>query len=123
MAQRLTLQLCPESGDPVPIEGSIKMMVDKEFADLPPKYLKEIDFTDKVYKTSSTPDCPNGTRGRVAVMEVMEMDSDLESVILKGGNELEIAKIARSKGMLTMKEDAIVKAMHRMIPFEEVNML
>jgi type II secretory ATPase GspE/PulE/Tfp pilus assembly ATPase PilB-like protein len=62
-------------------------------------------------------------RGRVAVMEAFEMDKDLEMVILKNPIEVEIMKVTRSKGMLTMKEDAILKAMHREIPFEEVNML
>lgn len=99
------------------------MMIDKQFQDLPSKYLEEIDFTKDVYKTGESAECPNGTRGRIAVMEVMEMDKDLENLILKGGNEIEISKLARSKGMLTMKEDAIVKAMHQIIPFEEVNML
>lgn len=123
IAQRLALKLCPESGEPVPIEGSMKVMIDKQFEDLPEKFRDQVEFTDSVYKVSSTPDCPNGTRGRVAVMEVMPMDDDIESAILKNANEMEIFKVARAKGMLTMKEDAIIKSMHRMIPFEEVNML
>jgi type IV pilus assembly protein PilB len=123
IAQRLTLGLCPNAGIPMKIEGSIKVMMDKQFADLPAQYLDKIDFTDKVYKAGESPDCPNGTRGRVAVMEVMEMDKEIESAILKGSTEIEINKIARGKGMLTMKEDAIIKAMHQVIPFEEVNAL
>lgn len=123
MAQRLTLGLCPGAGVPTPIEGSIKMMLDKQFADLPQEYIDQIDFTNNVYKTGSTSDCPNGTRGRVAVMEVLEMDKDMEAVILKNPTELEIQKIARAKGMVTMKEDALIKSMHEVIPFEEANML
>ena len=123
IAQRLTLGLCENAGLPVPIEGSIKLMIDKQFADLPQKYIDEVEFTDKVYNANPTEDCPNGTRGRMAVMEVLEMDKDIEAVILKNPTELEITKIARQKGMLTMKEDAIIKAMHQQIPFEEVNML
>lgn len=123
MAQRLTLGLCPGAGVPTPIEGSMKLMIDKQFADLPQKYIDDIEFTDKVYKTGVTSDCPNGTRGRIAVMEVMEMDKDLEAIILKNPTDLEIGKIARAKGMLTMKEDAIIKSMHQIVPFEEVNML
>ena len=123
MAQRLTLALCPGSGEPIPIEDSIKLMIDKEFSNLPQKYIDEIEFTDKVYKKSPSKDCPNGTRGRVAVMEVLEMDKDIEAVILKNPTELDITRVAREKGMLTMKEDAIIKAMHRVIPFEEVNEL
>ncbi|OHA92886.1 MAG: hypothetical protein A2W51_01595 [Candidatus Zambryskibacteria bacterium RIFCSPHIGHO2_02_39_10] len=98
-------------------------MIDKQFSDLPRKYIDEIEFTDEVYKANPSADCPNGTRGRVAVMEVMEMDKDLETVILKNPSELEITKMARAKGLVTMKEDALVKAMHRIIPFEEANML
>lgn len=123
IAQRLTLGLCPGAGIPLPIEDSIKLMIEKQFSDLPQKFIDKVDFTDKVYKAGETPDCPNGTRGRVAVMEVMEMDKDIEAAILKGASELDIYKIVRSKGMLTMKEDAIIKAMHQVIPFEEVNML
>ncbi|MFZ2523604.1 MAG: GspE/PulE family protein [Minisyncoccia bacterium] len=123
MAQRLTLQLCPGAGVETPIEGSLKLMIDKQFSDLPQSFIDQIDFTNKVYKTGSTSDCPNGTRGRVAVMEMLEMDKDLESIILKNPTDAEIRKIARAKGMTTMKEDAILKSMHQVVPFEEVNML
>lgn len=123
MAQRLTLGLCPGGGAEVRVEGSLKVMIDKQFSDLPQNYLDEIDFRDKVYKASQSADCPNGTRGRMAVIEVFEMTPELEAVILKDPTELEITKIARSKGMLTMKEDAIIKSMHQEVPFEEVNML
>ncbi len=123
MAQRLTLGLCPGAGTPIPIEGSLKLMIDKQFSDLPKEYKDEIEFTDTVYKASVTADCPNGTRGRVAVVEVMEMGKDVEDVILKNGTEADIVKVSRAKGMLTMKEDAIIKAMHQVIPFEEVNTL
>ena len=37
--------------------------------------------------------------------------------------EDEMFKIARKNGMLTMKEDAIIKAAQGVIPFEEVNTL
>ncbi len=123
IAQRLVSGLCPNSGKPLPIQGSLKMMIDKQFEDLPLKYKSDIHFSDSVYEISSTSDCPNGMRGRVAVMEVIEMDKEMESVILKNPIESEIFRVARSKGMLTMKEDAILKAMERLIPFEEVNML
>lgn len=123
IAQRLTLGLCQGAGIPIPIEDSIKLMIEKQFSDLPQKYIDKVDFTDKVYKAGETADCPNGTRGRIAVMEVMEMGKDIEEAILKGASEMDIYKIVRSKGMLTMKEDAIIKTMHQVIPFEEANML
>jgi type IV pilus assembly protein PilB len=123
IGQRLVATLCPGSGKPIPIEGSIKIMVEKEFADLPDQYRKEIPFSDTVYEASPTPDCPKGVRGRMAVWEVFKMDKDIEGAILKNPTELEISRILRTKGMLTMREDALIKAFQKIIPFEEVNKL
>ncbi|MDP2651211.1 MAG: GspE/PulE family protein, partial [bacterium] len=123
MAQRLVKTLCPGGGKPVEVKDSIKVMIDKQFADLPEEFKKNIPFGNEMYEASPTKDCPDGTLGRTAVMEVLEMDRQLEAVILKNATEAEIFRIARAKGMLTMKEDAIVKAFQRIIPFEEVNTL
>ncbi len=123
IAQRLVRVLCPDGGKEIPVEGSIKLMIEKQFADLPEEFKKKIPFGKYVYEVKPTKDCLNGTSGRIAVMEVMAMDKDIEQVILKNPTETEIAKVARSKGMLTMKEDALTKAFQRIIPFEDVNTL
>jgi len=96
-------------------------MFDKQFADLPDAYKKEIVFGKEVYEPSPAPNCPSGIQGRVAIMEVLEMNKELESIILKNATEQEIWKYARSKGMLTMKDDALIKAFAKIIPYEEYN--
>ncbi len=123
IAQRLARSFCPGAGKPIPVDDSIKMMIDKQFSDLPGEYKKDIKFGDKVYEISPGPNCPNGVKGRVAVMEVLEIDDDIRSVILKNPTEQDIWKYARSKGMLTMKDDALMKVFDRVIPFEEFNSL
>jgi len=123
IAQRLARSFCPGAGKPIKVDGSIKMMLEKQFVDLPEIYKKDLSFGDEVYEISPAPNCPSGIKGRVAVMEVLEMDNELEQIILKNPTEQEIWKHARSKGMLTMKEDAMMKAFNRVIPFEEFNML
>lgn len=121
MAQRLSKLLCPGAGTPVPVDASIKLMIEKQFADLPEEFRKNIKIGKEVYRTSPGPDCPSGTRGRIAVTEVFEMDKDIENAILRNAPETELEKIVRSKGMLKIKEDAILKAFDRLIPFEEVS--
>lgn len=123
IAQRLARTFCPGAGKPIKVEGGIKMMIEQQFADLPEIYKKDINFGKEVYEISPAPDCPSGVRGRVAVMEVLTIDKELEQIILKNATEQDIWKYARNKGMLTMKDDAIIKAFERMIPFEEVNSL
>jgi type IV pilus assembly protein PilB len=123
IAQRLTRTLCPKGGKKVKVDESMKKMFAKEFADLPDKFKKDIPPLDEVYRLDPTPDCPSGTRGRIAVFEMFDMRPELEHAILANKPEDEIFTIARANGMLTMKEDAIIKAAQGVIPFEEVNAL
>ena len=120
VAQRLVTRLCDGGGEAVPVDGSIKAMIDKEFSDLPDDFKKQISFGANVYKTLSMPTCPAGTRGRIAVAEVFAMDKDLEHVVLTNPTEEAIYKLLRAKGMIMMKEDAIIKTFERLVPFEEV---
>lgn len=123
VAQRLVPLICPEARDPMPMEGSIKVMIDKHFADLPEKYRKDIAIPDVVYRAKRTPSCPNGTKGRTGVFEVIEMTTELENLVLKSPGEQEIYDFVRARGFISMKEDAIFKAFAGTIPFEEVNKL
>jgi type II secretory ATPase GspE/PulE/Tfp pilus assembly ATPase PilB-like protein len=56
----------------------------------------------------------------MAVFEMFAVDKEMESVILKSPTEGEILKVARKKGMLSMREDAMVKSLKGYIPFQEV---
>ncbi len=121
MAQRLVRKLCPNGGKPIAVKDSIKLMIEKQFEDLPVEFQERIPIGKEVYEISPTPECVNGTSGRISVIEVLEMDKDIEAVILKNPTDIEIYKVARAKGMLSMKEDAILKAFQKVIPFEEIN--
>ena len=123
MAQRLARSFCSGGGKAVKVDASIKMMIDKQFSDLPEIYKKEIPTGKEIYEITPVQNCPSGVKGRVAVMEVLEIDKEMEQIILKNPVEQEIWKCARSKGMLTMKDDALIKVFERVIPFEEYNML
>ncbi len=123
LGQRLVRKLCPGAGVEMHISDSIKGLLDKEFADLPPEAKKKIPEFKQFYRAHATPDCPNGTRGRTGVFELLKMDKDLEHVVLTNPVEEEVYRVARGKGMFTMREDAIIKALAGEIPFEEVNTL
>jgi type II secretory ATPase GspE/PulE/Tfp pilus assembly ATPase PilB-like protein len=69
-----------------------------------------------VYRIDQTPDCPSGTRGRIAVFEMFDMNVEVERAILANKGEEELYNIARKNGMLTMKEDAIIKSAEGTVP-------
>lgn len=123
IAQRLVRRLCPGGGHAIPVRGSLKMMLENQFKDLAPEFRSKIVLGDTVWGVESTSDCPSGTRGRIAAVELFTINEGIEQAILKGADENIMFDLARKQGMLTMKEDAILKAFGKMIPFEEINTL
>ncbi len=123
IAQRLVKVLCPGGGKAVPVEGALKIRFVKQFEDLPDEFRKKVIIGENVYEAIPTDECVSGTRGRMGVFEIFKMDKEIESSILKDASEPSIFKQLRSKGMLTMREDGILKAFNKEIPFEEINTL
>ncbi|OGG59468.1 hypothetical protein A2765_01920 [Candidatus Kaiserbacteria bacterium RIFCSPHIGHO2_01_FULL_56_24] len=121
MAQRLVRTLCPGTGKALPLSASDKTGLEADLSSLPKQYRYKIE--NQVYEPERTASCPTGLRGRAAVFEVMEMSSDIEKIILTNPVDSKIWAAAREQGMLTMREDATIKAFARQIPFSEVNTL
>ena len=121
VAQRLARRLCPDTGEEVPVDEAMSMMMDKAFETLPEKYRNRIPEKKSVMRPQPSPGCALGTKGRVAVMEILEVDTQIEELILKGGSEEDIFNAARQNGFMTMQEDAIIKALEHTIPYEEVS--
>jgi len=88
---------------------------------LDPKY--RFPIPNVAYEPQRTPSSPTGLRGRMAVFEVMEMSQKMESIVLENPVDTKIFAAAREQGMLTMQEDAMLKAFDKKVPWEEVNTL
>lgn len=119
VAQRLVKKTCGDQQE-VPIDEAMRVMIEKEFADIPEKYKAKIPINDKMIRTIPTKTCPSGTKGRMAIFEMFKIDKHIESIILKSPTELDLYEAIRSKGILNMKEDALIKAMKGDIPLTEV---
>ena len=120
MAQRLARTTCPSSRKKVPMDPSVKMQFEEQFKDLPDEFKKEIVIGEDMYDTVPSPDCPSGTRGRIAICEMFKIDKEMQKVILKNPINSEIYKVARKNGMLVMREDAMAKSLGGIIPLTEV---
>ncbi len=123
IGQRLVRKLCDDAGDPFPVDESIRALLDRQFADLPQEYRSKLPAFKNLYHARATAECPNGTRGRTGVFEILKMNKNLEQVVLENPVEEKIFAAARAGGMITMREDAIIKALSGEIPFEEINTL
>lgn len=121
LAQRLARRICPNTGKEITIEGSIATMIEQEFETLPARYRDRIPTSTTMLHPESSPGCTLGTKGRVAVMEALEVDDEISALILNGGSEEDIYQVARKNGFMSMKEDAIIKGLQHVIPYEEVS--
>ena len=120
VGQRLARIICPDSKKEIPMDEGMKMMVDKQFADLPAEYKSTLPLGQTLYEAQPSPECPAGTRGRMAVFEMVKIDDEIRKIILTNPVEQELYKAARAHGFLTMREDAILKCMQGSIPFQEI---
>ncbi len=121
LAQRLVRTLYPGTGKAIPMDDSIKMMLDNQFKDLPPEFRSKLPKFENVYAPEPSSECATGVKGRVAVFEGFEIDREIQKLIMSNPTETAITEVLRKRGMLTMKEDAIVKALNKQIPWSEVN--
>jgi len=120
MAQRLARKIYPTSKHSIPMDEATRIMIDKQFEDLPDKFKSKIKFGDKVYDAVPSPECSSGIRGRIAIYEMFKVDKEMQRMILKRPGEQDLYNLVRSRGMLTVREDAIIKALDGQIPFQEI---
>ena len=120
IAQRLAKLTYPASRKLIPMDASVRMQIEKQLEDLPDEFKKEIKISNEMYDTVPSPECPSGTKGRIAVFEMFKVDKEMQNVILKSPTNEEIYKVARKHGMFMMREDAMLKSLEGIIPFTEV---
>jgi type IV pilus assembly protein PilB len=120
IGQRLTPSIDPECLEEVPMEGAVQMALDKQFGDMPPEERAKLNLNRSVHESKSTEKNPTGLKGRVSVHEVLWVDKDIETAILRTPTEPDIYKVARAKGFITLKEDALFKSMEGKVPLHEV---
>jgi type IV pilus assembly protein PilB len=123
IGQRLLKRICTGAEKELQTDESVQLMIDDQFSDLPEQYRSQYDLQRRLYEAGTSASCPSGVRGRVAVYEMFTVNSEVESMILKNPTEEALYKVARKYGMLTMKDDAVLKSMNGTIPFHEVNSL
>jgi len=110
-AQRLMRRVCRECAEPY----------------IPPlELLEELGIKGNsrnltFYKAKGCDACNNtGYRGRMAVMEALEVDDDIRDLIIKRVSDVEIRKVALEKGMVPLRENALAKVIKGESTLEEL---
>ena len=108
MGQRLCRRLCQKCMKEVPL--------DRKYYTLP--YPPE---KDTVFEPVGCDSCTRtGYKGRRALFEVLEVDEEIESAIVRRENATQIRNLSLSKGMKTLREDGWAKAFRGVTSVKEI---
>ncbi len=112
LAQRLARKICSSCKEPVEIS---KNKLEK--LGVSPEQYKGVTF----YQGKGCDACNNtGSKGRIALYEVMPMYEPLKELVLQGASSIEIKKEAMSLGMQSLRQSGIEKMLAGEINYDEV---
>lgn len=119
IAQRLARKIANNNKEEINDPG-VEAIIQESFKDLPEEFKKGLPLDKKPHNAVPSSTNPSGLKGRMPVFEMLEVDGEIENMILNRKSEDDIWQAARKKGMINMKEDAMIKSIQGIIPFTEV---
>ena len=110
VAQRLVRVLCPHCKEPAkPSENERKILGVKR------------NEAIQIFKHKGCKRCnQNGYRGRMAIMELLRIDSDMDSLIARRAHFDELRDMALAKGFNTLADDGVRRILEGYTSIEEV---
>jgi type IV pilus assembly protein PilB len=123
LAQRLVRRSCQSCKTRVRPDKKIRDVIVKEISELPSdlkkKYNLNSDFT--IWKSEGCNFCGRtGYSGRIGIFEVLKMTKEINNIIIEQPDEKKLIEAAKQQGMITMRQDGIMKAMEGLTSPEEV---
>jgi type II secretory ATPase GspE/PulE/Tfp pilus assembly ATPase PilB-like protein len=121
VAQRLVRKVCKYCAKKKKLSRKEIDFFKKELSRLKIK-IPKISSETQILESKGCPECNfSGYRGRIGIFEVLVIDDDIESLILKNASSLEIKKLAIKKGMVSLYQDGLIKVLNQITTLEEVN--
>jgi type IV pilus assembly protein PilB len=120
MAQRLVRKLCVFCKKEITLDGSIKKDIEDTLSSIEDK--SEIpQNVDKMWVSVGCEKCHNtGYKGRIGIYEAIRTNRVIETAIENNPSEKEIWNAAKGQGILTMKQDGVLKVLSGTTSFEEL---
>jgi len=123
LSQRLVRTLCPFCKKKIKPQKEMEKMLLREIDGLPEAVKKKIKIPKPlfIYQAVGCKKCNHtGYGGRIGLFEVLKMTDKLREIILREPSELKISEEAKRQGMLTMKQDGVLKVLKGLTSVEEV---
>ena len=113
IAQRLARRLCERCKRPVELPDHA--LLAEGFSD------DEVHAGFTVYEAAGCDECTAGYKGRTGLYQVMPMTDEIASIVLAGGNALQIAEAAQRSGVRDLRQSALQKVKAGVTSLAEIN--
>jgi len=123
VSQRLVRKVCTHCSTTRPLEDKERDEIQKIASSLKNiGYHQDIDIPSEIPKVVGCKACSNtGYRGRAVISEVLTVSTEIKDLILKSASTVDIIMAARKEGMITIREDGILKVLDGTTTIEEVH--
>jgi len=122
VAQRLVRKLCNTCKQKVEAGGRAKKIIQDEVDKMPENVKAKVK--SDTYYIWEAPGCGKcmhkGTKGRVAIVESIEMTPELKRIIIEGITDDKIIAETKRQNMVSMVQDGLLKVLDGMVSLEEV---
>ena len=121
MAQRLVGQICPDCRFQEEASPDLARTIARALEGLKPEIIEKYRPPYKIWHTKGCGTCKGkGIVDRVPIYEVFRMTPALEEVIVSSPTIQKIAAEAKRQGMITLRQDGVMKALDGITLMEEV---
>jgi len=114
IGQRLVRRICQNCKVEIPAPQSLLFEIKKILQNV------NLNHPIKFYKGKGCDQCKDGFKGRVGIFEVLTITPQIEDLVLEKKPASDIFAQAVKDGMITMKQDGIIKAVRGLTTIEEV---
>lgn len=120
VAQRLVKKLCSDCKKEMKIPAETLKKIKAELKKIPAAYKKDIKKI-KLYRPGKCKKCnQRGFKGQVGLFEILMVDEEIRAKIRQGTSPSDLQKTAQEKGMITMYQDGLLKALRGLTTLEEI---
>ncbi len=122
ISQRLVYILCPHCKEKKQATGEALEIIKKETELLPEENKKDINIdSPEIYEAKGCKRCNGkGHKGRTGLFEILEVTEKLSEIITNNPTEERVWEEAKRQGMITLRQDGVIKSLKGITSMEEV---
>ena len=121
IAQRLVGVLCPDCKAPEEAVPEVQEIIKRALVGLPADVVSEFKAPYKVYHAKGCATCKGrGIVDRTGIYEAFLVGKEMEDIVSSGVTTQKITAQAKKQGMISLRQDGIVKALRGRVSIEEI---